>query len=85
MNIDAIIAALEAELAGYIRKGMKERAALVEEELRRLGRSPGATPREDVPAEPTSTPTPSPDAPERPQKADKERPAPLRPTTRKKR
>lgn len=57
MTIDAIIAALEHELAGYIRRGLKDRAALVEQELARLGRSPGATPSEVVPAEPGSTPT----------------------------
>lgn len=57
MNHDAIIAALEHELAGYIRRGLKERAKLVEQELARLGRSTGATPREIVPAEPDGTPT----------------------------
>jgi len=56
MDIDALIAAYELELAGYKRRGLKDRAKLVEEELRRLGRSTGVTPREDVPAEPASTP-----------------------------
>lgn len=56
MNHDAIIAALEKELAGYIRRGLKDRATLVEQELARLGRSPGATPSEVVPAEPGGTP-----------------------------
>ena len=85
MNIDALIAAYERELAGYRRRGLADRAKLVEEELRRLGRSPGATPREDVPAEPASTPTTPPDAPGEPQTGDTERPAPKRPTPRKKR
>jgi hypothetical protein len=85
MDIDALIAAYEHELAGYRRRGLADRAKLVEEELRRLGRPPGATPRGDVPAEPASTPTPEPDAPGEPETADKARPAPKRPTTRKKR
>ncbi len=85
MNIDALIAAYERELAGYRRRGLPARAKLVEEELRRLGRPTGATPRGDVPAEPASTSTPAPDAPEEPEKALEERPAPKRPTTRKKR
>lgn len=85
MNIDALIAAYERELAGYRQRGLGARAKLVEEELRRLGRSTGATPREDVPAESASTPTTAPDAPGEPQTAAEERPAPKRPTTRKKR
>ena len=84
MDIDALIAAYEKELAGYRRRGLADRAKLVEEELRRLGRSPGATPREDVRPEPASTPTTAPDAPGEPEKASKTRPAPKRPTTRKK-
>lgn len=85
MNIDALIAAYEKELDGYIRRGLKDRAKLVELELRRLGHSPGATPREDVLAEPMSTPTVAPDAPQEAEKPAKATPAPKRPTTRKKR
>lgn len=85
MNIDALIRAYELELQAYIRRGLTERAQLVEAELRRLGHSPGVTPREDVLAEPTSTPQASPDAPETPQKATPNPSAPKRPTTRKKR
>lgn len=73
MNVDALIAAYEAELAAYRRRGLKDRAKLVEEELRRLGRSTGVTPREDVPPEPASTTPDTPDA------------EPKRPITRKKR
>lgn len=85
MNHDALIAAYEAELRGYIRRGLKDRAKLVEEELRRLGHSPGVTPREDVLTEPASTPQPAPDAPEEAETVAKTTPAPKRPTTRKKR
>lgn len=56
MNTDSLIEALERELAGYIRRGLDQRAESVRAELRRLGRSPGATPREDVPVEPAETP-----------------------------
>lgn len=85
MNTDALIAAYERELAGYRRRGLADRAKLVEEELRRLGRPPGDTPRGDVPTGPASTFTPAPDAPGEPETALEERPAPKRPTTRKKR
>lgn len=85
MNIDALIAAYQTELQGYMLRGLKDRAKLVEEELRRLGHSPGVTPREDVLAEPTSTSTPAPDAPHEAEKPAKATPAPKRPTTRKKR
>jgi hypothetical protein len=84
MNIDALIHAYKKELAGYQSRGLHERAKLVEAELRRLGHSLGDTPREDVLAESAST---SPIPPEVPQSASepvKERPAPKRPTTRKK-
>ncbi len=84
MNVDALIAAYKKELEGYRLRGLPERAKLVEEELRRLGHSPGATPREDVLAESTSTSTTPPDAPESPQKPREKASAPKRPTTRKK-
>ena len=85
MNVDAHIAALLKELEGYRLRGLPDRARLVETELRRLGHSPGATPREDVLTESAGTPTTSPDAPERPETGDAKAPAPKRPTTRKKR
>jgi hypothetical protein len=84
-NIDALIHAYQEELRGYQRRGLTDRAKLVEEELRRLGHSPGVTPREDVLTEPTSTHTITPEAPQKPAKAAKDAPAPKRPTTRKKR
>lgn len=85
MNIDALITAYKHELAGYRRRGLVDRAKLVEEELRRLGHSDGVTPLEDVLTEPTSTPTVTPDAPQTPHKAAKSAPAPKRLTTGKKR
>jgi hypothetical protein len=85
MNIDALIAAYEHELAGYRRRGLVDRAKLVETELRRLGHSDRVIPSEDVLTEPASTPTVTPDAPQTPDKAEKDAPAPKRPTTRKKR
>lgn len=85
MNVDALIAAYEHELKGYRRRGLTERAALVEAELRRLGHSPGATPREDVLTESAGTTTTTPDAPEPTQETRDKAPAPKRPTTRKKR
>ena len=84
MNVDALIAAYKHELEGYRRRGLSDRVALVEAELRRLGHSPGATPREDVLTEPVSTPTTPPDAPEPTQEPRDKAPAPKRPTTRKK-
>lgn len=84
-NIDALINAYQAELQGYIRRGLTDRAKLVEEELRRLGHLPGVTPREDVLAEPASTPTITPEEPQTVPEAVKDAPAPKRPTTRKKR
>jgi hypothetical protein len=85
MNIDALIAAYKHELAGYRRRGLVNRAKLVEAELRRLGYSEDAKPLEDVLTEPTSTPTVTPDAPQTPHKAAKDAPAPKRLTTGKKR
>jgi len=57
MDTAALIAALEKELAGYLRRGLTERAAAVRQEIVRHGGSPGATPRETVPAVP-DTPAP---------------------------
>lgn len=56
MNKDALIHALEQELAGYVRRGLAERAKAVEAELIRLGFSLVVTPSEVVQAEPDSTP-----------------------------
>lgn len=84
MNVDALIAAYLKELEEYRRRGLPDRARLVEEELRRLGHSPGATPREDVLTEPAGTPSTTPsDAPGRPQKGRAKASAPTRPNTRK--
>ena len=58
MDRDRIIAALEQELAGYLRRGLPDRAEQVRQELRRLGSSV-ATIAETVPPEPAST-TPEP-------------------------
>lgn len=67
MNTDALIAAYKHELAIYVRRGLKLRAAAVEQELIRLGCSviPLA---ENVPAEPDSTPSKAPAAPKKPSK-----------------
>lgn len=87
MNIDALIAAYELELSGYQRRGLTERAKLVEQELRRLGLSLGSKPREDVQTEPASTITitDTPETPQTPPKASKPVSVPKRPPTRKKR
>jgi hypothetical protein len=85
MNIDALIHAYKKELAGYLSRGLTERAKLVEAELRRLGHSLGDEPREDVLTEPASTSQTTPDAPLSAPETAEERPAPKRPTTRKKR
>lgn len=55
MDRDRIIAALEQELAAYLRRGLADRAGQVREELRRLG---GSVPTiaETVPTESASTP-----------------------------
>jgi len=85
MSIDALIAAYELELLGYRRRGLTERAALVEMELRRLGLSLGHKPREDVRTEPTGTTESTSDAPQAPLVTPAKPSAPKRPTTRKKR
>ena len=55
MDRDRIIAALEQELAGYLRRGLPDRAEQVRQELRRLGSS-DATIAETVPTGPAGTP-----------------------------
>lgn len=59
---NALIAALEKELAGYIRRGLGARADAVRNELARLGRSDGDTPAEVVPSEAGGTQTATRDA-----------------------
>ena len=83
MNIDALVNAYQKELADYQRRGLTERAKLVEAELRRLGHSLGVTPREDVLAESASISSTPAEAPQSVREPAKERPAPKRPTTRK--
>lgn len=58
MNKEAHLQALENELAGYIRRGLIERARQVQQELFRLGRPTVVLPAEDVPSKSESTPTP---------------------------
>lgn len=55
MTNDALIAALEKELAGYIRRGLADRAALVRKELDRLGCPTESPSIEVVPVEPVGT------------------------------
>ncbi len=55
MELETLIRAYREELAGYRRRGLHDRAALVEESLRRLGVSTGVTPRENVRSGPAST------------------------------
>jgi len=62
MNPDALIQAYQQELAGYVRRGLKERAKAVETELARLGCLTSSPLVEIVPIEPDSTPTPPPAA-----------------------
>jgi hypothetical protein len=57
MDTDTLIRALETELAGYIRRGLNDRANLVRKELIRLGRPTDIPPAVDVPFESDSTPT----------------------------
>jgi hypothetical protein len=84
METTALIAALETELAGYVRRGLGARADAVRAELARLGRSPGDTPREVVPTESGSTSTKKPATRSRkPAEAPKEPEAPKVPKPRK--
>lgn len=71
MNTEALIEALRRELDGYVRRGMKERAEAVRQELVRLGCSPGDTPSEVVPSESDSTPKPETSKPATPRKRAK--------------
>jgi hypothetical protein len=78
MNNQAQIQALETELAGYVRRGLSERAHQVQQELIRLGRPMDTPFVADVPSESDGTPTkpatrvrtaPEPSKPEPPAKA----------------
>lgn len=59
MHNAALITALEAELAAYLRRGMTDRAEQVRHELRRIVGSV-ATTTETVPDGPASTPDDTP-------------------------
>lgn len=84
MNKDALIHALEQELAGYIRRGLTERAKAVEQELRRLGFSQVVTSSEVVQSEPDSTPQKPATRVRKPAETPKESPAPKTPLVKKK-
>jgi hypothetical protein len=85
MNLnDALIEALRRELAGYIRRGLAERAKAVEAELDRLGFPIGATPRGVVQTEPVSTPPTPTKRAVKPSKAPDKAPADKTPPTRRK-
>lgn len=75
MDQETLIAALERELDGYVRRGLTVKADAVREELARLGCSPGDTPREVVPSEPGGTPPAKPA-----RRATKPAPASKKPT-----
>jgi hypothetical protein len=75
MTNDALIEALRRELDGYIRRGLKQRAQAVKEELARLGFSAGATPSEVVQSEPDGTPTIAPKRTRKPVQAPEPAPA----------
>ena len=83
MNIETLIEALEKELAGYVRRGLAQRAKDVETELRRLGWSPNATAGDVVPSESASTPQKPSKAPRKPAEKPKASEAP-KPRSRKK-
>lgn len=71
MDNAALISALQAELAGYVRRGLKDRAKAVEQELRRLGSSSAVAAVEAVPAEAASTPQNATRSVRKPSKASK--------------
>lgn len=75
MDHSTEIAALERELAGYVLRGLTDRAEQVRQALRRLGGST-STSAETVPAEAASTPTKPSKAARKPSKASKEAEAP---------
>lgn len=67
MDKAALIAALEQELARYLRRGLTDRAEQVQQEIVRHGGPPGATPRGTVPTVP-DTPAPKRAAAKKPAK-----------------
>jgi hypothetical protein len=84
MNNEALIQALELELAGYIRRGLTDRARQVQQELLRLGRSTVSLPAENVPSKSESTPTPPATSAQKPPTASKPKPETKTPSRRKK-
>lgn len=84
MDSDTLAAALQRELDGYNRRGMKERANAVRQELIRLGCSPVETAGEVVSSESDSTPTKPARRLTKPVEAVKETQAPKAPAKRKK-
>jgi|LakMenEpi03Aug12_release.lakeMendotaPanAssembly.Ray.scaffolds.fasta_scaffold280586_4 hypothetical protein len=83
MTNDALIEALRRELDGYVRRGLKQRAQAVKEELARLGFSAGATPSEVVQSEPDGTPTTPAKRTRKPVEAPEPAPATKTPPTKK--
>jgi hypothetical protein len=84
MNNEALIQALELELAGYIRRGLTDRARQVQQELLRLGRPTVSLPAEDVPFKSESTPTPPATSVQKPPSASQTKPETKTPSRRKK-
>jgi hypothetical protein len=84
MKNEALLQALETELAGYIRRGLTDRARQVQQELLRLGRPTVILPAVDVPSKSGSTPTPPATSVQKPSTASKTKPEAKTPTKRKK-
>ena len=84
MNNEAVLQALEAELAGYIRRGLTDRARQVQQELLRLGRPTVILPAVDVPSKSGSTPTTPATSVQKPPTASKTKPEAKTPAKRKK-
>lgn len=84
MNTDALIAALRAELAGYLRRGLPERAKAVEQELARLGLGSSVTADPVVQVEPGGTPQKAATRARKPVEPSKKAPAPKTPDAKKK-
>jgi hypothetical protein len=84
MNNEALIHALETELAAYIRRGLTDRARQVQQELLRLGRSTVLLPAENVPSKSESTPTPPATSVQKPPSASQTKPETKTPSRRKK-
>ena len=84
MNNEALIQALELELAGYIRRGLTDRARQVQQELLRLGRPTVTFAAQDVPFKSESTPTTPATSVQKPPSASKTKPETKTPSRRKK-